>query len=162
MCMAGMLTQPSSSQGSPNNGDGVRSGHITPAFSGAQDWAQWLNNPCLLGGPLCLLGGPQQWGQNQKWLHNPCYLTGAQSGDTSKLIHGQLHIGDGPQKHHFWGKEAQNGQNRNKKCGKGGVHGCTLHKKCMCVCTSLLPIFQENYPNCASQALQDKRHMPNQ
>ena len=23
---------------------------ITPAFSGAQKWVDWLHNPCLLGG----------------------------------------------------------------------------------------------------------------
>ena len=39
------------SRGSPNNGDKIRIGYITPAFSGARHWVEWLHNPCLLGGP---------------------------------------------------------------------------------------------------------------
>ena len=35
-----------------------------------------------------------------------------------------------------------------------------LHKKCMRVCTTILPLFKDNYPNCvlqgAPQARQDK------
>ena len=41
-------------------GDKIRSGYITPAFSGAQKWAELLHKPCVLR-------GPQQRGQNQKW-----------------------------------------------------------------------------------------------
>ena len=95
------------SRGSSAKGNKIRSGYITPAFSGAQNWADWLHNPCLLG-------GPQQWGLIQKWLHNPCHLTSAQNGGTSKLIHGRFHIGDDPQRHHLWGEEAQKGKNGNK------------------------------------------------
>ena len=29
----------------------IRRGYISPAFSGAQKWADWLHNPCLLRGP---------------------------------------------------------------------------------------------------------------
>ena len=35
----------------PRSGDGIISGHITPAFLGAQLWANRLHNPCRLGGP---------------------------------------------------------------------------------------------------------------
>ena len=49
----------------PNKGDKFKSGYITPAFLGAQNWAEMLHNHCILG-------GPQQRGQIQKWLHNPC------------------------------------------------------------------------------------------
>ena len=40
-------------------GDKIRKGYITPAFSEAQKWAELLQNPCVLG-------VPQQRGQNQK------------------------------------------------------------------------------------------------
>ena len=55
------------SQGPPTMGDKITSGYITPTFSGAQNWAEWLHNPYLFG-------GPQTWGQNEKWLHDPCLL----------------------------------------------------------------------------------------
>ena len=70
--------------GLPNKGDNVKSGYLTPTFSGAQMRAQLLCNPYILG-------GPQTRGQNQKWCltralsraqmrvempHNPCILGG--------------------------------------------------------------------------------------
>ena len=72
----------------------IRSGYLTPAFSGAQKRAKMLRHPCILGGPQtkgdeirigcltpafsgaqkraemlrhpCILGGPQTRGHNQK------------------------------------------------------------------------------------------------
>ena len=38
------------SRGSPIEGDKIRSGYSNPAFSGAQTWADWLLNPCLIYG----------------------------------------------------------------------------------------------------------------
>ena len=32
-------------------GDKIRSGYVTPAFSGAQKRADLLRHPCILGGP---------------------------------------------------------------------------------------------------------------
>ena len=34
----------------PKSGDKMRSGYLTPAFSGAQKSAEFLSNPCILGG----------------------------------------------------------------------------------------------------------------
>ena len=47
--------------------DKIRSGYLSPAFSGAQKRANLLPNPCILGGPQ-----RQARGQNQKWLPHPC------------------------------------------------------------------------------------------
>ena len=93
--------------GVPSKGDKIRSGCLTPAFSGAHKSAELLCNPCILGGPskgdkigggcltlafsgahksaelLCnpgVLEGPRQRGQNQKWLPNPCLLGAPQEG----------------------------------------------------------------------------------
>ena len=55
--------------GVPRIGDKIKSGHITPAFSGAHKWAEYLRNPCVLR-------GSQKRGQNQKWVHHP-YFSGA-------------------------------------------------------------------------------------
>ena len=98
----GMATQPLHSHGSPNTGNKIKSGYITPAFLGARNRREWLHNPYIVGGlptigrksevataPLpswvprigrngyitpALSRVPQQWGQNQKWLHHPCFL----------------------------------------------------------------------------------------
>ena len=43
-------------------GEKIKSGCLTPAFSGAQKRAELLRNPCILGGPQC-----QARGENQKW-----------------------------------------------------------------------------------------------
>ena len=32
-------------------GDKIRSGYLTPAFSGAHKWAEMLRNPCILREP---------------------------------------------------------------------------------------------------------------
>ena len=37
--------------GVPGRGDKIRSGYITPAFSGVHTWAELLRNPCVLEGP---------------------------------------------------------------------------------------------------------------
>ena len=57
----------------PNKGYKTRSGYLTPAFLGAQKWAEMLRNACILG-------GPQQKGQTQKWLPHPCLLRGQKEG----------------------------------------------------------------------------------
>ena len=43
-------------------GDKIRSGYLTPTFSGAQKRAKVLRHPCILGGPQ-----RQARGKNQKW-----------------------------------------------------------------------------------------------
>ena len=53
----------------------IKSGYLTPAFSGAQKRAEVLRNPCILGGPQC-----QAWGGNQKWLPHPYLLGGPEEG----------------------------------------------------------------------------------
>ena len=88
----GNATSPLHSWGSPTKGNKIRSGYLTPAFFGAQNRAEMLRHPCILGGP-----------QRQ-----------ARRSKSSKLIHGQFHFGDGPQRHHLWGEEAQKGKNSNK------------------------------------------------
>ena len=50
--MGGITTQPLRSHGSPKEGTKIRSGCLTPAFSGAQKWAEVPCNPCVLGGSL--------------------------------------------------------------------------------------------------------------
>ena len=37
---------------SPTKGNKIRSGCLTPTFSGAQKRAEVLRHPCVLGGPL--------------------------------------------------------------------------------------------------------------
>ena len=63
--------------GIPNakRGDKIRSGYLTPAFSGAQKRAELLRNPCVLGDPQ-----RQPRGENQKWLPHPCLLGGPKKG----------------------------------------------------------------------------------
>ena len=57
----------------------------------AHMWAQWLPNPCRLGGPQCSARG-----QNQKWptCGHSGYLTPAVSG-VSNALHGDK-IRNGP------------------------------------------------------------------
>ena len=59
--------------GIPKNRDKIKSGSLTPAFSAAHKWAELLRNPCILG-------DPQQRGQNQKGLPHPCLLGGPHVG----------------------------------------------------------------------------------
>ena len=65
-------------------------------------------------------------------LRHPCILQGPQRQarglKSSKLIHGQFHIGDGPQRHHLWGKEAQKGKNSNKNRGERVYRGIRYTK----------------------------------
>ena len=54
----------------------MRSGYLTPAFSGALKMAELLRNPRILGHPQ-----RQARGQKQKWaelLRNPCIFGGPQ------------------------------------------------------------------------------------
>ena len=87
---------------------------------------------------LAFSGIPNKGEQNQKWLplgaqkraemlRYPCILRGPQrqvrGSKSSKLIHGQFHIGDGAQRHHLWGEEAQKGKNSNKNRGERVYRG---------------------------------------
>ena len=98
------------SWGSPTKGNKIRSGCLTPAFSGAQKRAEMLRHPCILGGTQrqapgaksevaastmlsrgpkrgrkCYVtpafsGMPNKREQNQKWLPDPCLLGGPKEG----------------------------------------------------------------------------------
>ena len=57
----------------PKQGDNIKSGYHTPAFSGAQKWVELVRNACILG-------GPQTRGQTQKWQPHPYLLEGPQLG----------------------------------------------------------------------------------
>ena len=68
--------------GVPNERDKIRIGYLTPAFSGppktptfsaGHKWEELLRNSCILG-------GPQQGGQNQNWLPHHYVLGGPQMG----------------------------------------------------------------------------------
>ena len=59
----------------PKREEKIRSGYLTPAFSGAQKRAKLLRNPCILGDPQ-----RQARGENQKWLPHPCILRGRKEG----------------------------------------------------------------------------------
>ena len=135
--------------GFPKRGDKIRSGYITPAFLGARNWAEWLNKPCLLGGPPTMGTKSEvatsplpSWGPGigRNGYITPTFSGGAQSGDTSKLIHGQFHIGDGPPRHHLWGQEAQKGKNSNKNRGKR-VYGGIRYIKSACVYVPLYCLY---------------------
>ena len=67
--------------GIPNakRGEKIRSGYLTPAFSGAQKRAEVLRNPCILGDPQ-----RQARGQNQKWLPHLCIRGGPKEGGIAK------------------------------------------------------------------------------
>ena len=66
--------------GVPNakRGEKIRSGCLTPAFSGAQNRAEVLRNPCILRGPQ-----RQERGENQKWLPHPYLLGGPKQGGSA-------------------------------------------------------------------------------
>ena len=97
-------TSPLHSHGSPTKGTKIRSGCLTPAFSGAQKRSKMLHHPCILMGPQqrgpksevatsplpsrgpkrgqkCYITPALSWvpnkgDQNQKWLPHPCLLGG--------------------------------------------------------------------------------------
>ena len=113
------------------------SGYQTPAVSGVQCsgqgtdsemvhmWAQWLPNPCHLGGPQCSARG-----QNHKWptCGHTRYLTPAVSG-----VPNALHRGTKSQKAHQWAQWPPNpcrlrgrhcfGWGRNRKWPTSGHTG---------------------------------------
>ena len=62
---------PIGERATPKCGIKIRSGYLTPTVSGAQKWAKWLHNPCLLGGPQ-----RQARGRNEKWLLDHYRLVG--------------------------------------------------------------------------------------
>ena len=104
----GIAMQTLHSRGFPTKVDKIKNGYLTITFFGAENRAELLCNPCILGGPQrrgtksevassplhsqgahhggallrtpCILGSPQQKEQNQKWLRHPCLLGGPQEG----------------------------------------------------------------------------------
>ena len=71
---------------SPTKGSKIRSGCLTPTFSGAQKRVEMLRHPCILEGPQCQARGaksevvPNKGEQNQKWLPHPYLLGGPKEG----------------------------------------------------------------------------------
>ena len=49
----------------------IRSGYLTHAFTGPQEWAEVPCKRSILGGPQC-----QARGDNRNWLLHPCILNG--------------------------------------------------------------------------------------
>ena len=86
----------------------------------------------------CILGGPQRQARGSK---------------SSKLIHGQFHIGDGPQRHHLWGEEAQKGENSNKNRGER-VHRGIRYIKIACVYVPLYCFYSRIITQTAPQVPQ--------
>ena len=104
----GNATSPLHSRGSTTKGNKMKSGYLTPAFSGAHKRAEMLCHPCILGHPkqretkLNVATSPlPSWGakrgqtcyvtpafsginnkgeQNEKWLPHPCLLGGPKEG----------------------------------------------------------------------------------
>ena len=62
--------------GVPKQGDKIRIGCITSAFSRAQKRGKVLRNPYVLG-------GPQTRGHNQKWPPHPCLLGVPKEGENA-------------------------------------------------------------------------------
>ena len=137
---ATLATKPLPSRGSSRlstedkirNGPHVgKNGYLTHAVSGVPNalywgiksemaymWAQWLPNPCRLGGPQCFGRGTKSEMAHMRaqWLPNPCRLGGPQcsgQGTDSEMVHmwaqwlpNPCHLG-GPQcsargKNHKW------------------------------------------------------------
>ena len=68
----GNATSPLHSRGYPTKGNKIRSGCLTPAFSGTQKRAEMLCHPCS---PKAKRGE-----QNQKWLPHACLIGGPKEG----------------------------------------------------------------------------------
>ena len=64
--------------GVPGRGMKMTRGYASATLLGAQNWAYWLPNPCVLG-------NPQKRRQNKMWLHNRCLL-GAQKGGGGSYV----------------------------------------------------------------------------
>ena len=60
----------------PEQGDKIKSGCLTPFFSGGHKWTEVKRYARILG-------GPQTRGQNLKWLPHPCLLGGAQKSGSA-------------------------------------------------------------------------------
>ena len=131
----------------PRQGNKIRSGWLTPIFSGAHKRAEVLRNPCILADPQtkgtksevaaspvpsrgltrgqkCYVtpafsGVPSKRGQNQKWLPHPYLLGGPQVGTSATQ---PLHSRGSPRK----GTKSQvlgsplpsRGPTRGQKCYK--------------------------------------------
>ena len=69
---------------SPKKGNTIRSGYLTPTFSGVQKRAGMLCHPCILGDPQQRGSKsevvPKKGEQNPKWLPHPCLLGGPNKG----------------------------------------------------------------------------------
>ena len=71
---------------SPTKGNKIGSGCLTPAFSGAQNRAEMLHHPCIVGGPQRQAREgksevvPNTGEKNWKWLPHPCLLGGPKEG----------------------------------------------------------------------------------
>ena len=71
---------------SPTKGSKIRSGCLTPTFSGAQKRVEMLRHPCILEGPQCQARGaksevvPNKGEQNHNWLPHPYLLGGPKEG----------------------------------------------------------------------------------
>ena len=84
----GNATSPLHSQGSPtpSTGSKIRSGCLTPTFSGAKKRAEMLHHPCILDDPERQARGgkskvvPNKGEENQKWLPHPYLLGGPEEG----------------------------------------------------------------------------------
>ena len=95
----GNATSPLYSPGSPTKSSKIKSGCLTPTFSGAQKRTELLRHPYILGGLQRQVRGaksevatshlhsrrppnkrttqkPMERGQSQKWLHHPSLLGG--------------------------------------------------------------------------------------
>ena len=91
--------------------DKIRIGCLTPAFWEAHKWAEMLHHPCILG-------GPQQRGQNQSGPTSgrKCYITPAFSGVPNKgdKIKGGPQVGgNATSPLHSRGSPKKGGQNQN-------------------------------------------------
>ena len=83
--VGGNATPPLHSQGFPKTkGDKIRSGSLTPAFSGAHKWAEMLRHPYILGDP------ENKGGLNQKGVLYPCLLGSPKKGGNATS---PLHFG---------------------------------------------------------------------
>ena len=81
-------------------GDKIRSGYLTPAFSGAHKWAELLRNPCILKGPQskgdkiisgCLIAAISGAQKGAESICNPCILGSPQTMDM-EVGNRRLHI----------------------------------------------------------------------
>ena len=83
-------TSPLHSHGSPTKGTKIRSGYLTPAFSGAQKRSKILHHPCILMGPQ--QRGPKSEAHKGRKLSRWMTLPTAIASIASFHVHAVLHI----------------------------------------------------------------------